>query len=183
MKQCSPPSVPMHPNKPPQQKQPWRNASNSLTTWHPIRKQSSHTKPEKWYLQSIAMSPMSKPKACSQAGGHMFMAGQEEIPTINGMVLNILQIIRAVMSSAAEAKLGVLFINAKTAVSMHRTLKELVHPQMWTLIQTNNSTAHALLTNKFLPKALKSMDMQFHWLRCRSTQNQYWYYWRPETQI
>jgi hypothetical protein len=60
----------------------------------------------------------------------MFMAGQEEIPTINGMVLNILQIIRAVMSSAAEAKLGVLFINAKTAVSMHRTLKELVHPQM-----------------------------------------------------
>ena len=75
-------------------------------------------------------SYLSKPKAHSQAGGHMFMAGQEEIPTNNGTVLNILQIIRAVMSSAAEAKLGTLFINAKTAVSMHRMLKELGHPQM-----------------------------------------------------
>jgi hypothetical protein len=74
-------------------------------------------------------SYMSKPKTRSQAGGHMFMAGKEEIPTNNGAVLNILQIIRALMSSAAEAKLGTLFINAKTAVSMHRMLKELGHPQ------------------------------------------------------
>ncbi len=42
----------------------------------------------------------------------MFMAGNEDIPIKNGAVLNILQIIRAVMSSAAEAKLGALFINA-----------------------------------------------------------------------
>jgi hypothetical protein len=61
---------------------------------------------------------LSEPKAHSRAGGHMFMAGNEDIPTNNGAVLNILQIIRAVMSSAAEAKLGALFINAKTAVSM-----------------------------------------------------------------
>jgi hypothetical protein len=32
-------------------------------------------------------------KACSQAGGHMFMAGKEEIPFNNGAVLNISQII------------------------------------------------------------------------------------------
>jgi hypothetical protein len=63
------------------------------------------------------------------------------------------------MSSAAEAKLGALFINAKTAVSMQRILKEMGHPQMRTPIQTNNSTAHALLTNKIMPKALKAMDM------------------------
>jgi hypothetical protein len=68
------------------------------------------------------------------------------------------------MSSAAEAKLGMLFINAKMAVSMQRTLKELGHPQPRTPIQTNNSTAHALLTNKILPKVLKAMDMRFHWL-------------------
>jgi hypothetical protein len=37
----------------------------------------------------------------------------DNIPTNNGAVLNILQIIRAVMSSAAEAELGALFINAK----------------------------------------------------------------------
>jgi hypothetical protein len=60
---------------------------------------------------------------------------------------------------AAEAELGVLFINAKTAVSMQRTLKEMGHPQPCTPIQTDNSTTHALLTNKILPKALKAMDM------------------------
>jgi hypothetical protein len=46
-------------------------------------------------------SYFSEPKSCSRAGGHMFMAGKDEIPINNGAVLNILQIIRAVMSSAA----------------------------------------------------------------------------------
>jgi hypothetical protein len=70
-------------------------------------------------------SYLSKLKARSHAGGHMFMAGRDDIPTNNRAVLNILQIIRAVMSSATEAELDALFINAKTAVSMHHTLKEL----------------------------------------------------------
>ncbi len=128
-------------------------------------------------------SYLSEPKAHSRAGGHMFMAGTEEIPINNGAVLNILQIIKAVMSSAVEAELGALFINAKTVVSMQRTLRELGHPQPRTPIQTNNPTAHALLTNKILPKALKAMDMQFHWLCCRAAQDQFCYYWRPGTKL
>ncbi len=63
-----------------------------------------------WYL--------SEPESRSRAGGHMFMAGKDETPINNGAVLNILQMIRAIVSSAAEAELGALFINAKTAVSM-----------------------------------------------------------------
>jgi hypothetical protein len=86
------------------------------------------------------------------------------------------------MSLAAEAKIGALFINAKVAVSMQRTLKEMGHPQTRTPIQTNNLTAHALLTNKIMPKALKAMDMQLHWLRCHKAQDQYHFYWRPGTQ-
>jgi hypothetical protein len=89
----------------------------------------------------------------------MFMAGMEEIPINNGAVLNILQIIKAVMSLAAEAKLGALFINAKMAVSIQRTLKEMGHSQSCTPIQIDNLTTHALLTNKILPKALNAMDM------------------------
>ncbi len=34
----------------------------------------------------------------------------------NGAVLNIAQLIKAVMSSAAEAELGALYINARKAV-------------------------------------------------------------------
>jgi hypothetical protein len=74
-------------------------------------------------------SYLSEPKACSRTGSHMFMAGTEEIPINNGAVLNISQIIKAVMSSATEAELGALLINAKSAVSMQWTLEELGHPQ------------------------------------------------------
>ncbi len=62
------------------------------------------------------------------------------------------------------------------------TLEEMGHPQPRTPIQTDNSTAHALLTNRILPKALKAMDMWFNWLWCREAQGQYRFYWRPGTQ-
>jgi len=108
--------------------------------------------------------------------------GKKKIPINNGAVLNISQIIRAVMSSAAEAELSALFINAKKAISMRQMLIELGHPQPRTPMQTDNATAHALLTNKILPKALKAMDMHFHWLQCQDAQGQFCYYWRPGTQ-
>jgi hypothetical protein len=127
-------------------------------------------------------SYLSEPKARSRAGEHMFMAGREDIPTHNRAVFNILQIIRAVMSSATEAELGALFINAKTAFAMCHMLKELDHPQPPTPIQTDNKTTNDLLTNKIMPKALKTMDMHFHWLQCCEAQGQFRYYWRPGTQ-
>jgi hypothetical protein len=86
------------------------------------------------------------------------------------------------MSSAAEAELGSLVINAKTAISRRHTLEELSHPQPPTPMQTDNKTAHDLLTNKIMPKALKVMDMRFHWLQCCKGQGQLRYYWRPGTQ-
>jgi hypothetical protein len=86
------------------------------------------------------------------------------------------------MSSVAKAELGALFINAKTTGSMPQMPAELGHPQPRTLMQTNNATAHALITNKILPKALKAMDMCFHWLGCRNPQGQVCYYLRPGTQ-
>jgi hypothetical protein len=49
---------------------------------------------------------------------------------------------------------------------MHKMLTELGHPQPRTPMQTNNAMAHALLTNKILPKAPKAIDMRFHWLIC-----------------
>jgi hypothetical protein len=51
-------------------------------------------------------SYLSEVNARSRAGGHMFMASNGEIPKNNGAVLNISQIIRAVMSSAAAVSHG-----------------------------------------------------------------------------
>jgi hypothetical protein len=73
-------------------------------------------------------SYLSEHKAPSRASSHMFMASMKDIPINNEAVLNISQIIRAVISSATEAELGALFINAKMAVSMQCTLKEMGHP-------------------------------------------------------
>jgi len=67
-------------------------------------------------------SYLSEPKAQSRAGGHMFMTGDEKIPTNNGAVLNISQIIKSVMLFTAEAELGALFINTKTTISMRTML-------------------------------------------------------------
>ena len=64
----------------------------------------------------------SEAKARSMAGGNIFLSNHANIPTNNRAVLNILQIIKAVMLSSAEAELGALFINAKMAVSMQQTL-------------------------------------------------------------
>jgi hypothetical protein len=126
-------------------------------------------------------SYLSEPKARSRAGGHFFMSENDEFPTNNGAVLNVAVLIKNVMSSAAEAELGAMFINAKQAVHLRRTLEELGHPQPPTPIQTDNTTAQGVVTNNILPKATKSMDMQFHWLRDREFREQFRSYWRSGT--
>jgi hypothetical protein len=83
------------------------------------------------------------------------------------------------MSSAAEAELGALLINAKTAVPMRKTLEELGHPQPPTPVQTDNSTAYGVINNKIQPKATKAMDMRFYWLKDRESVDQFRYHWSP----
>jgi hypothetical protein len=52
----------------------------------------------------------------SQADGHFFLLNDNKFPPNNGAILTVATIIKAVMSSAAEAELGALYINAKEAV-------------------------------------------------------------------
>ena len=58
----------------------------------------------------------SELKARSRVRGHFFMSNDDAIPSNNGAVLTVSQIIKAVMSSSAEAKLGDLFINCREAI-------------------------------------------------------------------
>jgi hypothetical protein len=64
---------------------------------------------------------LSKSNAQSRAGGHFFMSKNVETPPNNGVVFTILQIIKAVMSLVAEAKIGALYINCCEAVPAHGT--------------------------------------------------------------
>ena len=55
-------------------------------------------------------SYLSKPKARSRAGGHLFLASDVPIPANNGAVLNTANLIKTVMSNAAEAEMGAVFL-------------------------------------------------------------------------
>ena len=99
-------------------------------------------------------------------------------PPNNGAVLNIAQIIKNVMSSAAEAELGALYIMACETIHIRNILAELGHKQPRTPIQTDNTTAEAIINNTVQPKQTKAMDMRFHWLRDRTLQKQLRIYWR-----
>ncbi len=69
------------------------------------------------------------------------MSSNAELPPNNSAVSTISQIIKAVMSLAAEAKVGALSINCHEAVPARHVLELLGHPQLPTPMQMDNTTA------------------------------------------
>ena len=118
-------------------------------------------------------SYLSETKSQIRAGGHFFMASNIAIPENNGAVHTVAQIIKTVMSSAEEAKLGAIYINCREAILARLLFEAMVHRQPPTPMQTNNSTTLGVVTNKIQPKRTKAMDMRFYWLRCRANQRQF----------
>ena len=106
------------------------------------------------------------------------MASDIAVHENNGAVHTVAQIIKTVMSSAAEVELGELYINCRKAIPVRNLLEAMVHRQPPTPMQTDNSTAVVVVTNKIQPERTKAMDMCFHWLRCRANQRQFRTYWR-----
>ena len=64
-------------------------------------------------------------KARSRTAGNFYASNNEDIPPPNESILNISQIIKAVMSSAAEAEVDTLSINAKEAMYIRNILEEM----------------------------------------------------------
>ena len=115
----------------------------------------------------------------SRAGGHFFLTDDDNNPRNNGAILTLATIIKSVMSSAAEAELGAIYLNAKEAVYLRQILTKMGHPQPRTPIHTDNSTVEGVVNSKIQPKRTKAMDMRFHWLRDREAQGQFRIYWKP----
>ena len=118
-------------------------------------------------------SYLRKSKARSRAGGHFFMSKDVSLPPNNGAVLNIAQMMKTVMSSAAEVEIWAMYVNAREAVPARKILNEMGHLQPRTPIQTDNSAAHSVVTNNVHPKRTKAVYMRFYWLWCRDTQGQF----------
>ena len=56
---------------------------------------------------------LNESRARSRAGAHIFLLENEPKPKLDGPILTIAKIIKAVMASAAEAEMTALFITAK----------------------------------------------------------------------
>eukprot|EP00957_Ditylum_brightwellii_P092234 7021488-Ditylum_brightwellii.AAC.1 len=82
---------------------------------------------------------------------------------MNRPLLVLLQVMRTVMASAAEAELGTLFENAKDAVALRTMLQELGHQQPVTPIQVDNSVAHGIVNSNIQQQKSKAIDMCFYW--------------------
>ena len=64
-------------------------------------------------------------RAQSRSGAHIFLSENESIPRWNGPLLTIAQIMKYVVSSAAEAEMTALFLTAKEMVPLRHTLTDM----------------------------------------------------------
>ena len=99
-------------------------------------------------------------RACSRAGAHIMLSEETPVPSINGPILTFAQIIKNVMSSAAEAKLSGFFICTKVMVPLRNTLMEMGWPPSPLPLQCKNSTAIGVTNKTMVNKMLKSMYMR-----------------------
>jgi hypothetical protein len=96
----------------------------------------------------------------------------------NGAILIISKVLKHVMSSAAEAEIGAVFINANEGAVFRTTLEELGHPQPPpTPIKKDNTTATGYSNGTIKQKRTKAMDMHFYWIKYRVKQGQFNVYW------
>ena len=115
-------------------------------------------------------SYLSESKSQSRARGIFFMMDESSNSPNNGAVITISQIIKAVMSLAAEAEFCTFFVNYREAIPEKIVLEDMGHKQPPTPMQTDNTTALGVVNNNIGSKRFNSMDMRINWLRCRISQ-------------
>jgi hypothetical protein len=84
-----------------------------------------------------------------------------------------------VVTSAAKAELGALFLSCKEGVIFQLTLKELGHPQPKTPIHCDNATAVGITNNTVKHQRSQSMEMRYFWVCDKIAQNAYDVKWHP----
>ena len=99
-------------------------------------------------------------------------------PPLNGAILTPCQILKEIVSSAAEAEVAGTFHNGKEACPIRITLDELGYPQEATIIITDNSTAVGIANDTVKQKRSKAIDMRYYWIRDRVRQGQFRILWK-----
>jgi hypothetical protein len=123
-------------------------------------------------------SYLSEARAGSIAGGFAFLGNKDRPNEINGIIDCTCTRIDVVVSSAAEAELAAVYLNAKMAVQLRNTLADLGYPQDATLIVCDNQCAVGIANDSITQNRMKAMDMRWNWVRDRVNQGQFKVEWR-----
>ena len=89
------------------------------------------------------------------------MSSDSMHPRDNRAVRSIVKIRKNVMTSAANAEIGALYLNLRQAIPARRLLEKMGHKQPPTPIQTDNTTAFGVVNKIMVPKATKFTDMKY----------------------
>jgi hypothetical protein len=126
-------------------------------------------------------SYLSENEAKIRVGGFFYMGNRNKHnkKLTNGAILIISKVLKHVMSSAAEAEIGAVFINAKEGAVLGTTLEELGYKQPPTPMETDNTTATCYSNGTIKQKRTTAMDVRFYWIKDRVKQGQFNVYWGP----
>ncbi len=124
---------------------------------------------------------LNKINSCSRAGAHIYLLEDNPFPQFYDSILSIAQIIKFVMALAAKSELAALFITAREMIPHNQILIAMGLPQPKSPIQMDNSTAPGVTNKTIVPRRSKMMDIQFWWLHCCASQDQFQYYWDAGT--
>ena len=148
---------------------------------HADAKVHYHTSDMKMNIHSDT-SYLSEVNAQSRPCGHFFLGW---MPTknapicLNGAFHVSTTILRFVVASAAEAKLGALCHNCQTGIIFRLTLSDMGHPQPQTPVHCDDAMAVGIVNNTIKRQRSQSMEMRFLWVRDEIAQEMYSLKWHP----
>jgi hypothetical protein len=147
---------------------------------HPETKIRYHASDMILHIHSDA-SYLSENEARIRAGGFFYMGSDAKTDKklTNGAILIISKVLKNVMSSAAEAEIGAVFINAKEGAVLRTTLEEVGHKQPPTPMEMDNTNVTGYRNGTIKQKRTKAMDMRFYWIKDRVKQGQFNVYRGP----
>ena len=102
-----------------------------FVTYHRMRAKGAYWDGTSHFLSSISADSSKQPKN----------------PINNGPLHTKFLVLRHIVASGAEAKLGALFCNGQTTIPLRSTLEEIRHKQPPTPIETDNSNALGIVNS------------------------------------
>ena len=98
---------------------------------------------------------------------------------LNGAFYTNLVMLKFVVASAAEAKLGALFHNCQDGLIFRQTLAGMGHPQPTTPVYWDYAMAVCISNNTIKRQRSGSMEMRHFWVGDKEAQDMYALSWHP----